>query len=157
MERLETCSKLIEEPSGISGMDLVLNRDVRLMPLAVLGLEPVVPPEGKPMANGGQFFRLEDISHPSPEGAQTCHVEGEGLLARNAGRKILLNGWEVFTRKMVEQREMRRDKVALRRKVALPLFVEKGEGTFVESKRENERRCLVHAMKNPARGRVVSL
>jgi hypothetical protein len=66
MERLETCSKLIEEPSGISGMDLVLNRDVRLMLLAVLRLEPVVPLQGKPTAHGGQFLRLEDISHASP-------------------------------------------------------------------------------------------
>jgi hypothetical protein len=68
----------------------------------------------------------------------------------------VLNTGEMLAWQVVEQREMRRDDVPLGWKVAASLRVEEGEGAFVELEREDERRGRVHAMKNPARGRVVS-
>jgi hypothetical protein len=127
------------QPAGGGRRHLVLDGDVRPVWLAVLGAEERCPGCRKIAAQLGQPRALDPDRRAAAEEERCGGLQREGGPAGRLG-DVREDAQLLGPRQVVEQRQVRRDEVALRREVFAAQAVEVGKRRLVEGERQDQRR-----------------
>ena len=128
-----------EQPRCFGRRHLVLDRDVRPVALAVLRGERPRPLPGQPVAERHQLGGVHHHGHAPTQRPQPRQRHRQRRASDTHGRQVGGDVGLVFPRQGVEQRDVSREEVAVRREVRLPQGVQPGEQPGVEVEGEDER------------------
>ena len=107
---------------------------------AVLGSEERCLAGREVVPQQRQFRCVEGIGDTSAQEAQAGGVEADRCPVAQAGRNVGGGGGGVVSWQMMEQRQVRRNKISVRREMRLPQGLEPGEGIPVHSEGQDQGR-----------------
>ena len=148
LERHERGRHRVMKRLGFGSRNLVLDRDMRAKALRVLPRQMPEPEPCEILPEPGQGGALDGIGRALPQEPQRRHRHCKGRSLRRLRGEHIADLPVLSARQMMEQGEMRRDQIALRRKMLPPLPVETRKARRIEAQCQDQRR-VIHGVDRP--------